>query len=97
MGRIARWLGARPAPWIVIAIAIGLAAPALTADFTADDQLHRILARAEPGIAGLRSRPLDLFVFASDGSIACDGREFRALEPLFLHLTGEHYADLSWL
>ena len=65
MGRIARWLGARPAPWIVIAIAIGLAAPALTADFTADDQLHRILARAEPGIAGLRSRPLDLFVFAS--------------------------------
>jgi ABC-2 type transport system ATP-binding protein len=39
----------------------------------------------------------DITVFASDGSIACDGREFRALEPLFLHLTGEHYADLSWL
>jgi hypothetical protein len=53
------------APWIVIAIAIGLAAPALTADFTADDHLHRVISRAEPGIAGLRARPLDLFVFAS--------------------------------
>ena len=25
------------------------------------------------------------------------GQEFRALEPLFLHLTGERYADLHWL
>ena len=24
-------------------------------------------------------------------------QEFRALEPLFLHLTGERYADLKWL
>ncbi len=26
-----------------------------------------------------------------------DGQEFDSLEPLFLHLTGERYADLSWL
>ncbi len=66
---ITSWLGARFAPWIVIAIAIALAAPALTADFTADDHLHRIISRPDPGIAGLHSRPLDLFVFA-DGDRA---------------------------
>ncbi len=55
----------RWAPWIVIAIAIGLAAPALTADFTADDHLHRLLFREEPGIAGFHARPFDLFVFAN--------------------------------
>jgi len=69
VGRIARWLGARPAPWIVIAIAIGLAAPALTADFTADDHLHRVISRAETGISGLRPRPLDLFVFANGDAV----------------------------
>jgi ABC-2 type transport system ATP-binding protein len=26
-----------------------------------------------------------------------EGQEFHALEPLFLHLTGERYADLKWL
>jgi ABC-2 type transport system ATP-binding protein len=36
-------------------------------------------------------------VLAQDGAIELDGREFRALEPLFLHLTGERYADLNWL
>ena len=51
-------------PWIVILVGLGLAAPCLTADFTADDHLHRVMERADTGIAGLRSRPLDLFVFA---------------------------------
>jgi hypothetical protein len=36
-------------------------------------------------------------VLASDGAISHDGQEFRALEPLFLHLTGQRYADLRWL
>jgi ABC-2 type transport system ATP-binding protein len=36
-------------------------------------------------------------VLAKDGAIDYEGREFRALEPLFLHLTGERYADLNWL
>jgi ABC-2 type transport system ATP-binding protein len=39
----------------------------------------------------------DITVLARDGTIQFDGREFRALEPLFLHLTGERYADLNWL
>jgi hypothetical protein len=26
-----------------------------------------------------------------------NGLEFDALEPLFLHLTGEKYTDLDWL
>jgi ABC-2 type transport system ATP-binding protein len=35
--------------------------------------------------------------FAGDRAIEFDGREFHALEPLFLHLTGERYTDLNWL
>ena len=65
MNRIVAWLGSRWAPWIVIAIGLVLAAPALTADFAADDHLHRVLSRPDPGIAGLHARPLDLFVFAN--------------------------------
>jgi ABC-2 type transport system ATP-binding protein len=39
----------------------------------------------------------DITVLAGDGAIHYDGKEFRALEPLFLHLTGERYTDLNWL
>ena len=39
----------------------------------------------------------DITVLAKDGAIGYDGQEFRALEPLFLHLTGQRYADLHWL
>jgi ABC-2 type transport system ATP-binding protein len=39
----------------------------------------------------------DITVLARDGAISFDGGEFRALEPLFLHLTGERYAELNWL
>ena len=39
----------------------------------------------------------DVTVLANDGAISLNGQEFRALEPLFLHLTGERYADLNWL
>jgi len=39
----------------------------------------------------------DITVLAHDGALECDGKQFRALEPLFLHLTGERYADLNWL
>jgi hypothetical protein len=48
----------------VIAVAIALASPAVTAGFTADDHLHRVVQRDDTGIAGMKSRPLDLFVFA---------------------------------
>jgi ABC-2 type transport system ATP-binding protein len=39
----------------------------------------------------------DITVLARDGVIEFEGRGFRALEPLFLHLTGERYTDLHWL
>jgi ABC-2 type transport system ATP-binding protein len=39
----------------------------------------------------------DITVLANEGAIHYNGQEFRALEPLFLHLTGERYADLNWL
>jgi hypothetical protein len=70
MGRIQRWLGATYAPWIVIAVGIALAAPALTAGFAADDHLHRVVQRADTGVPGLRPHPFDLFVFADGDPIA---------------------------
>jgi ABC-2 type transport system ATP-binding protein len=39
----------------------------------------------------------DITVLAEGGAIEFDGKRFDALEPLFLHLTGERYADLNWL
>lgn len=39
----------------------------------------------------------DITVLSQDGHIQYDGQEFDALEPLFLHLTGEKYAELNWL
>jgi len=68
MGRIVAWLGSRGAPWLVVVVGLALASPALTVDFAADDHLHRVISRAEPGIDGLRPRPLDLFVFSAGAS-----------------------------
>ena len=39
----------------------------------------------------------DITILARDGAIDYDGKRFDALEPLFLHLTGERYTDLNWL
>jgi len=39
----------------------------------------------------------DVTVLAEDGKLEFNGLEFDALEPLFLHLTGEKYKDLDWL
>lgn len=39
----------------------------------------------------------DITTLARGGSIVHEGQTFDALEPLFLHLTGERYADLNWL
>jgi hypothetical protein len=64
-----QWLGARWAPLVAVGLGLALASPALTADFTADDHLHRLMARDDPAIPGLKPRPFDLFVFA-DGDPA---------------------------
>ena len=39
----------------------------------------------------------DITALVNEGTLEYDGKQFRALEPLFLHLTGERYADLNWL
>ena len=39
----------------------------------------------------------DITALVNEGTLECDGKQFRALESLFLHLTGERYADLNWL
>jgi ABC-2 type transport system ATP-binding protein len=39
----------------------------------------------------------DITVLANEGAIHYEGREFESLEALFLHLTGEKYAELNWL
>lgn len=64
-GRVRSWLEARRAPLVVGVLAVALCSPALRGDFVADDHLHRLLLRDDPGIPGLTSRPLDLFVFAN--------------------------------
>ena len=39
----------------------------------------------------------DITALVNEGTLEYDGKQFRALESLFLHLTGERYADLNWL
>jgi ABC-2 type transport system ATP-binding protein len=39
----------------------------------------------------------DVTALAHDGSLTCNGQQFRTLETLFLHLTGEKYTELNWL
>jgi ABC-2 type transport system ATP-binding protein len=39
----------------------------------------------------------DISRLAEDQPIPFDGQEFRTLEALFLHVSGEHYASLGWL
>ncbi|HUP02950.1 MAG TPA: ABC transporter ATP-binding protein [Bryobacteraceae bacterium] len=39
----------------------------------------------------------DITTFGREGAIVYDGKEFEALEPLFLHLTGERHVELNWL
>jgi hypothetical protein len=60
-----RWVSSRWAPALCIALGLLCTAPALTVGFATDDHIHRVLSRADTGIQGLPSRPLDLFVFTT--------------------------------
>jgi hypothetical protein len=59
-----RWLASPWAPALCVALGVLLVTPALGVGFATDDHIHRVLSRSHTGIAGLPSRPLDLFVFS---------------------------------
>src|SRR5688572_15797257 len=52
--------------WMPACIVLGvcLMSPALGTGLVADDYLHQLMLRADPGIRGLSHRPFDLFRFA---------------------------------
>ncbi len=64
--RAALWLSRRryAACWIA-ALGLLLASPALWTEPVADDLLHELLLRSDPGLRGLEPKTLDLFRFAS--------------------------------
>ncbi|HTS62625.1 MAG TPA: ABC transporter ATP-binding protein [Candidatus Acidoferrales bacterium] len=61
---------------------------------TVERLCHEVAIITQPGKLVWQG---DITVFNNDGVIPFDGQEFHALEPLFLHLTGERSADLHWL
>src|SRR3954469_25513624 len=63
--RLAEWLVTRPhaLSWLVL-LGVALASPSLFTGLVADDYLHQILLRDQPGIPGLSPKILDLFQFA---------------------------------
>lgn len=79
--RLTALLGGRRAPLVVVLVGLALAAPALTADFSADDHLHRLISRDDPGVRGLEPRPFDLFVFASGDADATRALRDEGLYP----------------
>jgi hypothetical protein len=64
--RLARWLAnRRAAAFAIIVLGALLASPSLLTKPVADDLLHELSLRRNPGIAGLPPRDIDLFRFAS--------------------------------
>ncbi len=63
---LATWLGAQPRAmaWLVL-LGVALASPSLATGLIADDRLHELLLRGQPGIPGLAPKSLDLFHFAN--------------------------------
>jgi hypothetical protein len=61
---IRRFLERSDAPWLIVGLALLLSMPSLFTGLCADDFIHQLLLRKDPGIAGLAFRPLDLFAFA---------------------------------
>ena len=63
---LATWLGAQPrAMWWLVLLGVVLASPSLATGLIADDRLHELLLRRQPGIPGLAPKSLDLFHFAN--------------------------------
>jgi hypothetical protein len=57
------WL-ARRADWCSCLLGLCLLSPALWTGLVADDYLHELMLRDNPGVRGLSQRPFDLFRFA---------------------------------
>ena len=65
LGKLGRWLASPPAwRWLPI-VGTLLCLPAVFGQFVLDDNVLALLARAEPGVEGFESRPLDLFRFTT--------------------------------
>jgi hypothetical protein len=57
-------VSARVATALCCVLGLFLLSPSLWSGLVADDYLHELMLREDPGIGGLRHRPLDLFRFA---------------------------------
>jgi hypothetical protein len=63
---LATWLAAQPrAMWWLVALGVVLASPSVATGLIADDRLHELLLRGQPGIPGLAPKCVDLFHFAN--------------------------------
>src|SRR5215471_9275238 len=60
-----RLLARSAAPWVIIGLAVALSLPSLGTGLVADDYIHELMMRENPGIAGYAFRPFDLFAFAN--------------------------------
>jgi hypothetical protein len=65
---VKRWLASPRASGGIILLATLLALPSVTTGLAADDHLHVILMRDDPGLDGYRWQPLDLFNFTGDAA-----------------------------
>lgn len=69
--RLSAWLATRPraVTWLIL-LGVGLTGPSLFTGLVADDWLHQLLLREQPGIPGLTPRTVDLFRFASGDALS---------------------------
>ncbi|MET0343643.1 MAG: hypothetical protein ABW252_21705 [Polyangiales bacterium] len=73
LARVQRFLASAPAPRVLLAVALLLTSCVLTLKLTADDYIHLVGVRPEPGVAGLLLKPWDLFAFARGDAASARG------------------------
>lgn len=60
-----RALSSRRAPFIVLALGLGLVSSSIGSGLAADDWFHRLVLTGSDALAGVHHKPLDLFVFSN--------------------------------